>query len=157
MSEPRIATRADIPFLADLARECYPTHDLRLAEVWAERVISAPNADFIIIGEAVCTVSYQVEMWNPSARIADVLPMFGKPDPDNPMGVYTALKAASEWAKNNNCYGLRFGSSKGAMGGPNSEARDETDLFAPFAKRLGAEKWGVTYMMELVPCRQQFQ
>jgi len=73
--------------------------------------------------------------------------MFGKPDHANPLGVYGALVGAVEWAKDNGCYGIRFGCSEGATNGAHSDRRG-LDLFEPFAKRLGARLWGKTYIKE---------
>jgi hypothetical protein len=140
----RRATVEDVPFIVALAHQCYPQFALELGEAWTAKVISLPNVAVFIAGNAVAIVAWQCEFWRPTERVADVLPLFGQPTPENPLGVYTVLKAAAEWAEAQGCYGIRFGSSTGAHAG----ARDPTDLMQPLAKRLGAKPWGVTYIKE---------
>lgn len=151
----RQATFDDIPFIAELGRECYPQYALRGAEEWLAKVMSFPGAAVFIADQAVATVACQREFWNPNGVVSDVLPMFGKPSEDNPLGVYTALMAAIEWSKDQGCYGTRFGSSVGALS-PGHE-RNSVDLMEVFARRMGAHPWGLTYMKEFHPCLRQSQ
>jgi len=153
LTDARKATVSDIPFMAALAREQYPQFTLENAEAWAAKVMALPNAAMFICGEAVSTVAAQKEFWSPDAWVADILPTFGRPTPENPLGTYKTLCAAAEWAKHSGCYGVRFGSSVGAL----SKSRGAVDLMEPFAKRMGAHPWGLTYMLEFPKCPPQYQ
>lgn len=155
MMQARKATMQDIPFIVSLARASYPQYPLEHGEAFVQRIIAHPNAAMMVCGEAVATVSAQAEFWAPNALVADVLPMFGHPSKDNPLGTYKALVAASDWAKDLGCYGIRFGSSVGAHSA--DSRRNGVDLMETFARRMGAYPWGVTYMKEFEQCHRQFQ
>lgn len=143
MSAVRRATVEDVPRLVELAQVRYPAHDLSGASSWASGLITSPHGAIFTCGDSVVTVGWQYEFWRPNDRVADVLPMYGSAS--NPWDTINALKAAVEWAKNQSCYAIRFGSTDGAM----SHQDRGFDLFAPFAKRLRAKLFGVTYIIDL--------
>lgn len=149
----RKATVEDIPFITALARESYPQYPLDDAEAWCAKIIGLPYAAMFVCGESVATVAAQTEFWNPGAPVSDVLPMFGRPSKANPLGVLKVLSAAADWSRDSGCYAMRFGSSRGAAAGK----RNAIDLMEPFAKRLGAFPWSMTYCLEFERCPLQFQ
>lgn len=155
MTDARKATMEDIPFIVSLARRSYPEYTLADAEAWTAKIISLPNAAMFVCGDAVATVAAQCEFWNPGALVSDVLPMFGHPTKDNPLGVFKALSAAADWSRDIGCYGMRFGSSIGAYA--SNAGRPSSELMEPFARRMGAYHWGSTYMKEFERCRPQYQ
>lgn len=138
------ATAEDIPFLVGIAQQAYAGYDLAEASAWAANIIKSDRAAIFFSGQAVAVVAYQVEFWRKGERIADVLPFFSIKNPSDPWAAYRVLKAACAWAQEQGCYACRFGSS---LGKSNSTAGG-LDLFAPFAKRMGATPWGTTYIKE---------
>lgn len=143
MSTVRRATVDDIPRLVELAQARYPKHNLSAAPAWAANLLTSPNGAIFTCGDSVVTVGWQYEFWRPTDRVADVLPMYGSAS--SPWDTLNTLKAAIEWAKEQGCYAIRFGSTDGAM----SHQDRGVDLFAPFAKRLRAKLFGITYILEL--------
>lgn len=145
-AQARRATLEDVPFLVSLARICYPDRALEHAAEWAERLIKAPEGAIFFCSLSCVTVAWQSEFWEEDGRrVADVLPAFSYASASDPLALLKCYRAAIAWARGEGCYGVRFGSSLGAR----AKGRDETDLFKSMAQRLGAKRWGVTYMVEV--------
>lgn len=141
----RRVAAADVRPLVALAREQYPGYSLDQAEAWAKALLGLPNAAAFHCGEACAVVAWQAEFFRPQARVADVLVMYGKAADRAGWASFRLLRACCAWAKDQGCYGLRFGSSIDLLGGP----AGGPDLYAAFAARLNARVFGVSYIKEL--------
>jgi len=141
------ATLDDVPFLVELAKECYPDRDLSDAPTWAANLISSVQGAIFFCGKSAITIAWQIEFWetNSLKRVADIMPVFSKAESDNPFALVRCYNAAFEWAKKHECHDVRFGSVEGAR----SRRNRGIDVFAAIAKRLGARPYGVTYIKEL--------
>lgn len=144
-AQARHAVESDILFLVELAKEKYTDYTLEQAETWARAVLKMRNVAIFVCGESVACVAWQLEFWRPTERVADVLPMFGRTNSHDPWAQYKVLKAACQWAASQGCYAIRFGASIGAK----AKRHEGVDLFKPFARRLGAKPFGITYIVEL--------
>lgn len=141
----RRVSAEDVAPLVDLARACYPGYTLDRAREWAFAVLALPNVAAFVSGEAVAMVSWQIEMWRPDERVADLLPFFSKPSSDNPWGAMRVFRAVCDWAKEQGCYAIRFGSARDVK----YHLANQIDVFAILAKRIGAAPVGFTYIKEL--------
>lgn len=140
---PRRATLEDVPLLLHLFKEKYPGYSVEASEAWGRAVIGLPHVAFFICGQSVGIVAYQTEFWRPLERIADLVQLYGRPEPGDPWASYRVLKACIAWAKEEGCYAIRFGSTIDPIG-----IAGGVDRLAAFAKRLKAKPWGMTYAVE---------
>lgn len=144
MSSVRRATVEDVPRLVELARRRYNAYGLEKAAEWATKLISSPYGAIFFSGDSAVVVAWTIEFWRPNERVADIVEMYGPEIVTNPWDTFKALKAAIAWAKEQGCYAVRFGTVDGAQAkGPRG-----IDVLAPFAKRLRAKPFGVSYILE---------
>src|SRR5579859_6279391 len=143
----RSATQDDVPWIVELAKQCYPGYDFQYLARALEIAIRGGWPAVLICGGHVGVVWKQVELWRPNDPVADLGPVFGRTNSEDQGQLRRLHQKALDWAKENGCYILRWGSTVDLVNG--DDGAGGLDLFAPFAKRYGGKDYGKTYYWDL--------
>jgi hypothetical protein len=122
----RIATLADIPWMLDLAKECYPERGVERGVPWIVDCISSPRR-LVLVGQnsmGVCAITpeYGFELR------ACVTMLAARRVKTAPLEALRMLRVMLQWAR-----------ERGAQGSLRLEADTGVD-FEAFARRLGGSK-----------------